>query len=424
MSTIYTSFPTVNLAERAIGALLDHGVNKDAISVIANENHAEGVDLEAAESKGKTGVTTTTGADAARGAAKGAGVGVVVGVLGALACLTIPGFGLVMGGGALATAVAAAAGTAVGGAVVGSVAGYLDDQGVPNHVSQRYQDTVNQGGAVVAVTLPSGKCDEIAGRDILAKYQGTDFVQDGRMLDHPAVNTAAVVGTAAAVAATAPVASRPAQTATVSDRGRTNDSGAAAIPVIQEELQVGKRQVQSGGVRVETHVSETPVEQDVRLREEHVSVTRHPVDRAATDADFHPLAGGSIEVTETAEEAVVAKKARVVEEVLVTKDVSQRTEHISDTVRRTDVEVTQLTDTFRKDFASRYGGKNFKYEQVEPAYQYGYDFATNPSYSGKDWTSVEPSAKTAWSSKYTDRRWEDYGDAIRYGYEQNKTKRI
>jgi uncharacterized protein (TIGR02271 family) len=114
------------------------------------------------------------------------------------------------------------------------------------------------------------------------------------------------------------------------------------LPVVQEEIQVGKRAVQGGGVRVIQRVTETPVSEMVRLREERAVVERRPVDRPATEADFANFREGTIEVRETSEEAVVGKTARVVEEVVVGKEVQERTETISDTVRRTDVEVEQL----------------------------------------------------------------------------------
>jgi stress response protein YsnF len=47
----------------------------------------------------------------------------------------------------------------------------------------------------------------------------------------------------------------------------------------------------------------------------------------------------TVEVTETAEEAVVDKRARVVEEVVVRKGVDERVEQIDDTVRRTEVDI-------------------------------------------------------------------------------------
>jgi uncharacterized protein (TIGR02271 family) len=114
------------------------------------------------------------------------------------------------------------------------------------------------------------------------------------------------------------------------------------VPVVQEELQVGKRTVRSGGLRVYSRLREAPVEEQVQLREEHAHVERRAVDRPATEADFNQLRDSSIEVRETVEEPVVSKQARVVEEVEIGKDVRERTETVRDTVRRTEVEVEQL----------------------------------------------------------------------------------
>jgi uncharacterized protein (TIGR02271 family) len=107
-------------------------------------------------------------------------------------------------------------------------------------------------------------------------------------------------------------------------------------------LQVGKREVENGGVRVQSHIVETPVEERVTLREEHVKVERHPVNRDVTDADLANFKEGEIDITTSAEEAVVAKQARVVEEVEIGKQVSEGEETIRDTVRRTDVDVEEI----------------------------------------------------------------------------------
>jgi len=80
------------------------------------------------------------------------------------------------------------------------------------------------------------------------------------------------------------------------------------------------------------------------LREENVTVDRRPVDRAVTDADINAVKEGDFTVTERAEQAVVGKQARVVEEVVVGKDVTERDKTITDTVRRTEVDVDDLTD--------------------------------------------------------------------------------
>lgn len=124
--------------------------------------------------------------------------------------------------------------------------------------------------------------------------------------------------------------------------------GEYALPVVEEQMQVGKRMVERGGVRVYNRVTERPVEETVTLREEHVNVERRPVNRAVTDADMNNFKEGVIEVSEKGEEAVVSKQARVVEEVVVNKQVGERTETVGDTVRRTDVDVEQVdADTTR-----------------------------------------------------------------------------
>jgi len=117
--------------------------------------------------------------------------------------------------------------------------------------------------------------------------------------------------------------------------------GEEVIPVVEEKLHVGKREVSRGGARVRSYVRETPVEEQVSLREEHVNVERRPVDRAlgAGELTGDAFRERSIEMTATAEEAVVGKEARVVEEVVVSKTADTRTETVRDTVRRTEVEV-------------------------------------------------------------------------------------
>ena len=129
--------------------------------------------------------------------------------------------------------------------------------------------------------------------------------------------------------------------------GTWNDSmttvdGERTIDIVEENLEVGKREVAGGGVRVRSMIIEKPVQETVRLRKENVYVTRTPVDRVATDADFATFTEGTITMTETDEVAVVGKTARVVEEVTVGKNVDQVVETINDTVRKTDVVVEEI----------------------------------------------------------------------------------
>lgn len=216
---VYASFVEIGLAERACGALLDHGVRPSDLSLVsariyqtphqASYGASAGVSMDPSTTwipdtdvvradrndmlaeersrlmeaevrvnpvhRAQHGVSVTTGGDARAGAVRGAEVGLGLGVLGGLAALLVPGFGLVLGGGALALALAAAAGTTLGGALAGAVTGYLIDQGVPDAVAERYESSLVGGGAVLAISLG----DEASGRleieRLLIKYGATNI---------------------------------------------------------------------------------------------------------------------------------------------------------------------------------------------------------------------------------------------------------
>lgn len=116
------------------------------------------------------------------------------------------------------------------------------------------------------------------------------------------------------------------------------------IPMVQEELRVGKREVERGGARVRSYVEERPVSEQVSLREEHVNIERRPVDQKLSAADLSDndmLRERTVEMREKSEEAVIGKEARVTEEVVLQKTADQRTENVQETVRETKVEVDE-----------------------------------------------------------------------------------
>lgn len=141
------------------------------------------------------------------------------------------------------------------------------------------------------------------------------------------------------------------------------------IPVVEEQLQVGKRGVQRGGIRVISRTTERPVEETARLREEHATVKPRPADRAPTDSDG-AFKEQSFEVRATAEDAVVGKTSRVVEEVVLGKESSTRAQTIQDSVCKTGVEVEQIGQ------GSRSGKKPSRYSGQERRMK------SSPSYSG------------------------------------------
>jgi uncharacterized protein (TIGR02271 family) len=123
------------------------------------------------------------------------------------------------------------------------------------------------------------------------------------------------------------------------------------IPIVNEELRVGKREVERGGARVRSYVRETPVHEQVNLREEHVEIERRPVSgeyrQGAMGGDV--FQEREIEMTEHAEEAVVSKEARVQEELVVRKTAEEHIEQIDDTVRHTEVDVDKGNSAFGFD---------------------------------------------------------------------------
>lgn len=184
----------------------------------------------------------------------------------------------------------------------------LEELGVPSRDLRHLEVGLRDGGTIIAVAATTGQ------GAVVEKIFGA---HNAKQIDEVAADETA----AAAV---------PASAGTV-------------IPIVEEQMQVSKRSVDQGGVRVYRRVIEVPSEAAVNLREEHVVVARKAVDRPATSAELTSQGSQSYEFTETAEEAIVSKSARVVEEVVVDKQASEHVEHIHDTVRKIEVEVEQLT---------------------------------------------------------------------------------
>lgn len=213
------------------------------------------------------------------------------------------------------------------------------------------------------------------------------------------------------------------------DSGVARDTGTSrAIPVVEEQLKIGKREVQRGGVRIFSRVVETPVNESIGLREEHVNVERRPVDQPISTTDATAFKEQSIEMRESAEEAVVQKSARVVEEVRVGKEVSERTEQISDTVRHTEVEVEQLggradmsgdDDYYRQHWNSNLASSGGTYDEYAPAYRYGSE--ARSKYQGREWDDVESDLRSDWDTRSGSSggsTWEKTKAAVRHGWDK------
>jgi len=438
MKTIVGMYDDISDARQVVQELTNLGIDRDRISLVAGDK------------EGRYSSDLTHDDDAGDNIAGGAATGAVVGGLGGLllglGALAIPGIGPVIAAGPIVSAlVGAGVGAAVGGLV-----GALTEAGVPEEQAGYYAEGVRRGSTLVTVEAPEHRADEVV--RIMERYHPIDvderassWRQEGwtgfnadetyattqTSQGRTGYGTAGSTTTSTSNAFATPQVNQSARDYATQDFDHDNDDE-NRFEVVEEEVNVGKREVQRGGVRVHTRIEEVPVEEQVQLREERVNVQRRPVDRPASASDFQSFKEGTFEVTATTEEPVVEKRARVVEEVVIDKDVQDRTQTVRDTVRRKDVEVEQVdggngygdfdrfNSTFRNHWQSNYANSGYTWEQYEPAYRYGYTLANDSRYQGRDWNAIEADARRSWSQQHNDSPWENFKDAVRHGWQQVK----
>ncbi|MBA3944547.1 MAG: YsnF/AvaK domain-containing protein [Herpetosiphonaceae bacterium] len=212
----------------------------------------------------------------------------------------------------------------------------LAQAGVPQDDADQFDEGVRNGGAlIIAQALPDTEAMQVV--DILDRHHVVDLDNRARTTQH----TSSVAATTSSHSTTT---SSAASSQRAKGATRNYAGNEMVVPIIEEELQVSKEQVEGGGVRVQTHVTEKPVTTQVSLHEEEVHVERRPVNQPVDAAMLDQFQDASVDVREMSERAVVNKQARVVEEVVINKEAHDRTENIQDTVRRTDVNVEELKD--------------------------------------------------------------------------------
>ncbi|WP_458096507.1 DUF2382 domain-containing protein [Roseomonas sp. WA12] len=259
----------------------------------------------------------------------------------------------------------------------------LRDLFIPDEDRYAYSEGIRRGGYVVSAEVDDGLVEhaldvfeehgavDLDSREAewrsagWAGYQGGAGGTDDSAGTGMPMNTSAAIGAATmggtstpAVGGAAPVAgpmSAMTGASSTNTMGTTATAGGAAsggmnavstgattneerIPIVEEQLRVGKREADRGRVRVRSYVVETPVSESVTLRDEHVQVERRAVDLPLSAAD-DAFRERTIEAVEHSEEAVVSKEARVKEELVIRKEAGERTQTVSDTVRHTEVEV-------------------------------------------------------------------------------------
>ena len=305
-----------------------------------------------------------------------------------------------------------------------------------------YSEAVRRGSAVLTVTLADDSRVEQA-RSALASAGAVDidkrtesWRQDGYAGFDPAsapYKSEQILAERSRNQGQMDMAKQPVNPNATKTVRTSEVADGTVIPVIREELEVGKREVDLGTVRVVSRTETRPVEEQVQLREERAEIERRAIDRPATEADLKAFEGGSIEIHETAERAAVSKTARVVEEVVVGTDAKTRTETISDQVRNTVVEVdkdqasTAMAGSpdYRTHYQANMASMGGTYEDYQPAYAYGSEIRSDPRYASRSWDDVEADAKSDWSSRNTDgaSTWEKSKQAVKHGWESMTGRR-
>jgi uncharacterized protein (TIGR02271 family) len=282
-----------------------------------------------------------------------------------------------------------------------NISGTLTDAGVPDAEADLYADGVKSGGTLVLVRTDDSKAPRAV--EIMERYS-TPGASAGQ------------------------TSSKQRTTGKASPMAGRGAGGQIKEEIVQEEISVGKRKVERPGARISTHISQRPVEENVRLREEEVHVERRSVNRPASEADFRGR-DEEIVITETSEEPVVEKKARVVGEVVVSKESTERTAKVRDTVRRKDVHVdkepgattgghTRFESEFREHHR-KHDKSGMSYEDASPAYRFGADLSESSRYKGKDWSSVKSNARSSWE-QYNPGTWDEAEPAVKFGWENGR----
>ena len=386
--TVVGIYRSMDDAEAVVRELQSSGFNRDDISLISRDPR------ETKQAKRETGLE-----EAKEGALGGAGLGAVLGgaagLLAGLGALTIPGIGPIVAAGPIA----AALGGAGIGAAAGGIAGALIDMGIPDEDAEQYAEGVSRGGTLVSVRTEDHRARAAA--DILERHNPMD-VRRG-------------------AAAWSELESWGTSDEPMGKEG-------TRVPIVEEHLRVGTRR-ETGGVRVEKHVVEEPVEETIHIREERIEVRRHDADRPARGDELDALQDESFEVRTSREEPVVQKEARVVGEVEISKDVRESEEKVHDRVRRTEVRVEDLGEgdtefkklepNFRQHYNTSFSRTGRRFEDYRPAYEYGYRMRRALNCNGAcDWDEVWPDARRDWERNNPGFPWHEAESAIRQGFEE------
>lgn len=209
-----------------------------------------------------------------------------------------------------------------------------------------------------------------------------------------------------------------------SDRAATE--GETRVPVMEERLQVDKRDVELGAVEIRKEVTSEQATMPVELTREQVRVERVDVnDRPVAAGELaDAFKEGTIRVPVRGEEAVVNKEAVVTGEVVIERERTTERQNITDTVRK---ERVDADENYRRDRAALEEHFNTRrstqgtaadtrtFTDAEPNYRRGYEAAHDERYAGREFEDVEPELRQSHTGSDS---WERLREDIRGGWDR------
>lgn len=120
------------------------------------------------------------------------------------------------------------------------------------------------------------------------------------------------------------------------------NADASSIPILAEELQVGKRQVQTNRIRLTKQVNEREVPISMDLIQEETIVERVPINQPVDEAPAVRQEGDTLIIPVLREEYVVVKQLILVEEVRVSKQQTSTTLHDTVTLRHEELHIEDV----------------------------------------------------------------------------------
>lgn len=318
-STVVGVFEDRLHADQAIAELKQAGFRDDQVGVAMRHSDDLGSSGTDDADDGHAGSGAMTGVLAGLGLGTLAGLGVLAGV--------IPVVGPAIAAGTLGVILSNAA----AGAGIAGLVGALIGAGVPEHEATYYQGEFEQGRTIVTVQA-DGRADEASA--ILRRRGAYDMSTRGSV---GGATTSGSAPTTRAATSSAPAPSTPTRAS-----GQSSMHAGDTIELKEEKLNVEKRPVETGEVRVRKEVHTENKSIDVPVQHEEIVIERTPAHGRATGDTIRE--GEEIRIPVREEKVNVTKDSVVTEEVKVGKRVVQDVEHVSGNVRKEEIRVEKSGD--------------------------------------------------------------------------------